>query len=278
MALSAVDFEYVCRMVRADSAVALGVDKQYLVESRLAPLAAGENLLSVSDLLRRVRSDRPALRRQVVEAMLTNETLFFRDMHPFDALRDHIIPERLAANCGRLSMWSAAASTGQEAYSLAMLLRDHFPDADQASILATDLSATMVERGAAGRFSHAEINRGLPASLLVRHFDRVGREWSLHDDVRRLVTWRQMNMVGPLRNVPAMDIVLLRNVLVYFDAPTRAAVIAELAQIMRPGGYLLLGGSEITPYAHPGFQRVAVGRSIFYRVTEQRRSRVRDQR
>jgi chemotaxis protein methyltransferase CheR len=197
--------------------------------------------------------------------MVTNETFFFRDVHPFAALRDEIIPSLLRANGGRrLSMWSAATSTGQEAFSLALLLREHFPDI-RASILATDLSSRVLARAKTGRFSQLEVNRGLPAALLVRHFDRYGREWELHDDVRRLVRFRQINLAKSVAGVQQMDVIMLRNLLCYFDTAGRTAVLDRLAKILRPDGYLFLGAAETTYGLPVPYDRIEVGRSTCYR-------------
>lgn len=266
MSVSTADFLYVRELVQRESAVSLSDDKEYLVETRLAPLAQSAGLGSVSDLIDRLRAGAPGLREHVVEALVTHETQFFRDLHPFEALRTEIIPALQQAHGGRrISMWSAAAAGGQEPYSLALLVREHFPDLP-VTILATDISRRMLARAEAGRFSQLEVNRGLPAALLVKHFDRVGLEWQLHDDVRRMVTFRQLNLNGSLSAVPPMDIVLLRNVLIYFNAEAKIALLNRIGRVLRPGGYLLLGGAETTYGLDNSYERVEFGRSIFYRL------------
>lgn len=266
MAVSGSDFQYVRQLVQADSALDLQEGKEYLVETRLAPVVQRAGLGSVGDLVDRLRTGSPELRRHVVEALATHETQFFRDVHPFEALRKHIIPAHLAAGGGRrLAMWSAAAATGQEAYSLAMAMREDFPSLTDVTILATDISHQVLAHAQAGRFSQVDVNRGLPASLLVRHFDRVGRDWQLRDDVRRMVTFRQLNLNGPLSSVPAMDVVFLRNVLIYFNAEAKQALLGRMAEVLRPGGYLFLGGSETTYGIDDSWERVEFGRSICYR-------------
>jgi chemotaxis protein methyltransferase CheR len=269
MSVSAADFLYVRQLVQDDSAVSLGDDKEYLVETRLAPLVALTGLGSLGDLIDHLRTGAPGLRRHVVEALVTHETQFFRDLHPFEALREEIIPAWRQANSarvGRLAMWSAAASGGQEAYSLALLMREHFPDIADVTILATDISRRVLARAEAGRFSQLEVNRGLPAALLVKHFDRVGREWQLHDDVRSMVTFRQLNLDGPLSAIPPMDIVFLRNVLIYFDTEAKISLLKRVGKILRPGGYLLLGGAETTYGLDDSYERVECGRSTCYRL------------
>ena len=151
-----------------------------------------------------------------------------------------------------------------------MLLREHFPDAPDATILGSDLSREVLARASAGRFTQLEVNRGLPATLLVKHFDRHGLEWEVKERVRRMVTFRQVNLARPPWGVPAMDIVLLRNVLIYFDAATKATVLRQMANAMRPGGYLLLGSAETTYGLDPQWERMEVGRSVFYRVPARR--------
>lgn len=265
MSLSAVDFDFVRQLVQQGSALSLGAGKGYLVEARLAPIAGREGLSSVSELIGRLRTGRVALRDDVIEAMTTNETSFFRDVHPFDALRDVVLPELLRARSGApLRMWSAAASTGQEAYSLAMLMEDHFPLAT-GGILATDLSRDVLARAAHGTFSQLEVNRGLSAAQLVRHFERDGAGWRVKEQIRRKVEFRQLNLARSWRSLPSMDIVLLRNVLIYFDSEAKRAVLAQVAQVLAPGGLLFLGGAETTYGLDDSWERMQVGRTSWYR-------------
>ena len=266
MSVSLADYEFVCKLVQDHSSIALGAGKEYLVDARLAPLAQREGLDSVGDLVQAVRVGGPRLRDVIVEAMATNETSFFRDVHPFDALRDTIIPGILAANGGlRLSMWSAAASTGQEAYSLALLVREHFPDIPHVTILATDLAGDVLARAKTGRYTQLEVNRGLPAAMLVKHFDRDGREWQLKPSIRNMVTFNQLNLARPFRNIGPMDVIFLRNVLIYFESPMKAAVLTEMSRVLRPGGSLFLGACETTFGIDDRYERVPVGRTSCYR-------------
>lgn len=264
---SVEDFEFVRRLLRERSAIAIEPGKEYLVESRLAPLARREGLGSVADLIRVLRSGASRLTTAVVEAMTTNETSFFRDIHPFEALRTEVIPQALTANGGsRLAMWSAAAATGQEAYSLALLVREHFRHLTNVTILGTDLSHGVLDRARSGRFTQLEVNRGLPASLLVRYFEQDGVEWRIDETVRRMVTFRQANLAQPLTGIPPMDVIFLRNVLIYFDAATKQKVLAEVARVLRPGGVLFLGGPETTYGIDPSYERFEVGRTVCYRL------------
>jgi chemotaxis protein methyltransferase CheR len=271
MSLTEADYAYVRELTASVSALALGESKAYLVEARLAPIAEREGCDSVGELVAgmrtgTLRSGRPAsqLQDDVVQAMTTNETSFFRDVHPFDALRDVVLPE--AAARGRVGVWSAAASTGQEAYSVAMLAADHFPSTP-FTILGTDLSRDVLARADAGLFSQLEVNRGLPASMLVRHFERSGAGWRVRPEIRRRVEFRQLNLARPWPALPRVDVVLLRNVLIYFDAPAKRAVLAQVARVLAPGGVLFLGGAETTYGLDSGWERVQVGRTSFYRPT-----------
>jgi chemotaxis protein methyltransferase CheR len=271
MNVSVADSSFVRQLVRQRSSIALGEDKEYLIEARLAPLARREGLGSVAELISVLRDGHPGLHDEVVGALATNETWFFRDVHPFDALRQHVIPSVLAANDGRsLSMWSAAASTGQEAYSMAFVVLEHFADVS-SSILATDLSDDVLDRARAGRFSQFEVNRGLPASLLVKYFSRVGLQWQLDDRVRSMVTFRQLNLAEPMPTMATMDVIFLRNVLIYFEPVTRATVLGHLIRVLRPGGYLFLGSTETTYGLDSSFRRVPFEKATCYQLKDGRK-------
>lgn len=263
MSLSSSAFEVVRRLVAEESALSLGEGKSYLVEARLSPIAEREGCDSVEELVGRLRGSPPALRDDVVQAMTTNETSFFRDVHPFEALRTVVLPELLERNGGRLSLWSAAASTGQEAYSLAVLVAENFPTA-RVSILATDLSRDVLARASEGVFSQLEVNRGLPAPLLIKYFEHDGARWRVKEQIRKRVEFRQLNLARPWPLLPRMDVVLLRNVLIYFDAAAKRAVLAQAARLLAPGGVLFLGGAETTYGLDDTWQRVQVGRTAFY--------------
>jgi chemotaxis protein methyltransferase CheR len=246
-------------------------DKAYLAETRLGPLARCEGFPSVDDLLTRLRSSPDdGLHRKVVEAMTTNETSFFRDSHPFELLRQTVLPELVRRRAaGRdLSLWSAACSSGQEPYSVAMLVREHFPAlaAGGLRIIASDLSTEMLDRARQGLYTQMEVNRGLPARLLVKYFDKQGPHWQIKDDLRRLVEFRPINLTNAWPPLPALDVILLRNVLIYFDVATKQRILAKVRQVLRPDGYLLLGGAETTINLDDAFERVQVDRSGYYRL------------
>lgn len=270
MTLTAADFDYIRDLVRREAAIVLEPGKEYLALTRLDPIARNEGLGSVSDLVARLRAQgRSPLHDEVVDALTTNETSFFRDLHPFESLRTHVLPELVERNAwrGSLSIWCAACSTGQEPYSVAMLIREHFPELLRwdLRILATDISASALARAESGRYGQLEVNRGLPAQLLLKYFRRVGAHWELDPEVRRMVRFQRHNLVGIWPPFPPFDLVFLRNVLIYFDLETKRAVLARIRSILRPGGYLLLGGSETTLNVDDGFERVPIGRTTWYR-------------
>jgi chemotaxis protein methyltransferase CheR len=269
--MTAQDFEYVCRLVRDRSAVVLETGKEYLVEARLAPVVGQLKLGSITELVGRLRSGPDdGLIARVVEAMVTTETSFFRDLHPFETLRKTVLPEliRRRADERRLSVWCAACSTGQEPYSLAILLREHFPDLAgwRVNVLATDLSVEVLARAREGRYTQAEANRGLPAALLVKYFRQHGSAWELAEDVRRAVEFRELNLVRPWPLLPRMDLVFLRNVMIYFDVDTKKAILGRVARLLRPDGYLLLGGAETTLNLDDSFRRVESLKGGFYQL------------
>ena len=272
MTLTRPDFEFVCTVVRQRSGIVLEVDKDYLIENRLSTLARKEGLASVPQLVERVRGEpHGTLTAKLIEAMTTNETSFYRDVAPFDALRLNVLPELLARNAQtrRLTVWCGASSTGQEPYSLAILLREHFPQLAtwDVSVTATDLSTVVLEQAKKGTYSQLEVNRGMPASLLAKYFRRVGAAWQVTDDVRSLVSFRPLNLLEPLPPMPAADLVMLRNVLIYFDVPTKKGILAKVRKVLKPGGYLFLGGAETTMGIDPAFERVTFGKASAYRHT-----------
>jgi chemotaxis protein methyltransferase CheR len=271
--MTAADFEYVCRLVRDRSAVVLEPGKEYLVESRLAPLARQLQVGSVSDVVGRVRAGGAGngLAARVVEALVTTETSFFRDRHPFEALRTDVVPDlvRRRRDERRLEVWSAACSTGQEPYSLALLIREHFPELAgwRVNILATDLSGDVLGRAREGRYNQIEANRGLPAALLVKYFRQDGMTWELCADVRRMVEFRELNLARAWPPLPRMDLIFLRNVLIYFDADTKREVLGRAARLLRPDGYLVLGGAETTFNLNDSLRRVERLKGGFHQLT-----------
>ena len=271
MAITASEFDYIRRLVLDQSAIVLEEDKQYLAESRLLPLARREGFDSLASLVACLRTKIfDGLHRKVVEAMTTNETSFFRDFHPFEALRKSILPELMTkrAYSKELNFWSAACASGQEPYSLAVLLQEHFPSLAgwKIRIIATDLSAEMLARAREGRYSQLEVNRGLPASLLVKYFRQHGSDWQIREDLRRRVEFQIVNLAETWPLLPPMDVVLMRNVLIYFGVETKKKILSKVRQLLKPDGFLFLGGAETTFNLDDAFERVQFDRTICYRV------------
>ena len=267
MSVSTQTFDYVADLVRTTSAIQLGPGKEYLVESRLAPLARARGLVgptAVDTYVREVRRglDRGELTR-VVEALTTNETSWFRDNAPFAALRSQVLPAVRGRHPGPLRIWSAACSTGQEPYSIAMTLLD--AGEPHVSVLATDLSTPVLAQARAGEYSQLEMNRGMPAPVLVRHFTRAGAGWAVKEEVRRLVTFTQHNLLHPPPTGP-FDVVFLRNVLIYFDAATKRDILTRVRRAMRPGAFLILGAAESMVGIDDAWERVAVTGGSVYRA------------
>ncbi len=274
MALSQTDFEFVRALVLKRSAIVLENEKLYLADTRLQAVARREGVESVEALVARLRTAAAGpLAQKVVEAMTTNETSFFRDVQPFEMLKQVVVPELMKRRAAerRLRIWCAASSTGQEPYSLAMLLREHFPALGgwDLRIVASDLSTDVLEKAKQGRYSQLEVNRGLPASLLVKYFQRQGTEWQLKDDVRRLIEFRQLNLIEPWPALPPCDVVLIRNVLIYFDVETKRQILGKARRVLRPDGYLFLGGAETTINLDDSFQRVEFQRAGCYQLRSQ---------
>jgi chemotaxis protein methyltransferase CheR len=270
-AITATEFAYIRQLVHDQAAIQLEEGKEYLVESRLAPLARSNGMSSLAELVGRLRASGPSsqLMMQVVEAMTTNETSFFRDPAVFEGIRLGLLPDMIKRRTAvrRLSIWSAACSTGQEAYSLIMLMREHFPELAtwKVDVIGTDLSTAVVAKAKAGVYSQFEVNRGLPAALLNRYFDRQGVNWQLKPAVRGAADFRQLNLISaPM--LPRADLVLLRNVLIYFDDATRRRLLGRINDALSPDGYLLLGSSE-TPLLQgmPQFERTEFGRAVAHR-------------
>ena len=243
------DFLFIAALLKDRSGLIITPDKRYLLETRLGPIVRERGLSSLSalmDAMRQPGSD--VVKNQVVDAMTTNETSFFRDSHPFDTLRKTVIPGLIErrASCRALRIWSAACSTGQEPYSLAMILKDHFPILNgwKLEIVATDISPSVLERARSGTYSTFEVQRGLPIQMLVRHFDQTGDTWRIKDELRRPITFRPANLLDDLSSLGVFDIVLCRNVLIYFDQPTKTRIMHAIARRIAPDGSLLLGGAE----------------------------------
>lgn len=268
-ALHAESYRFLQTFVRNETGIVLKEDKEYLLEARLLPIVREGHLGSLNDLcaLLKAAPEHP-LKRKVVDAMTTNETFFFRDAAQYEALKKELIP-KLAAEIGKsrkLRFWSAASSSGQEAYSLAIMLREMGFAPDQVEILGTDLSSQMLEKAARGRFMQIEVNRGLPAPLLIRYFTRAGLEWQLKDEIRSMVQFRAFDLRRAMTTLGPFDVVFCRNVLIYFDVELKKQILTGIFGTLYRGGYLLLGGSETTLNLENRFERVSVGGAAFYQA------------
>jgi chemotaxis protein methyltransferase CheR len=243
------DYEFLRKLLKERSGLDLSADKQYLVESRLIPLARRVGLPGISELVQKMKAGMAeSLVADVVEAMTTNETFFFRDKIPFDHLRDTMLPELVQARASRraLRIWCAASSTGQEPYSIAMCLKELGATLSgwRVEILATDLSQGVLEKSRSGLFSQFEVQRGLPIQLLVKHFTQAGELWQLNADIRAMVQHRQLNLLQDFAHLGTFDVIFCRNVLIYFDQETKINIFDRLAKVVEPDGFLVLGAAE----------------------------------
>jgi len=247
--LTAADFDFVAAFLKQRSGLELGQNKLYLLESRLLPLAQKHGLKDISGLTAELRrSPSGVLVREVVEAMTTNESSFFRDTKPFELFRNQVLPNLLATRAARKSfrIWCAAASTGQEPYSLAMLLKDEAAKLAgwQWEIIGTDLSSAVLARAQQGTYNHFEVQRGLPAPMLVKYFRKKDQQWEIIPELRAMVKFREHNLLNEPSSLGKFDVVFCRNVLIYFDRPTKAKVLDAISRTMAPDGVLFLGGAE----------------------------------
>jgi chemotaxis protein methyltransferase CheR len=247
--MTSADFAFIAAFLKERSGLIITPDKMYLLETRLTSILRDNGLKDLPALVEMLRQPgRSAMKDKVVDAMTTNETSFFRDSHPFDTLRKSILPgliEKRAAS-RTLRIWSAACSTGQEPYSLAMILKDHFPILGgwKVEIVATDISPSVLERARDGLYSTFEVQRGMPIQMLIRHFDQVDQHWRIKPELRQNISFRPANLLDDLSILGSFDIVLCRNVLIYFDQPTKTRILHAIARRLTPDGALLLGGAE----------------------------------
>jgi chemotaxis protein methyltransferase CheR len=261
------DYEFLRKLLREKSGLDLSTDKQYLIESRLLPLARKAGLPGIGELVQKLKDGNSGLIGQVVEAMTTNETFFFRDKVPFDHFREAIIPELLKARAGRKSVriWCAAGSTGQEPYSLAMCLKEMGAALSgwRVEIVATDLSQEVLEKSKAGLYSQFEVQRGLPIQLLVKYFKQVGELWQINSDLRAMVQHRRLNLLHDFSQLGTFDVIFCRNVLIYFDQETKINIFGRLAKSMEADGFLVLGAAETVVGLTDVFKPLADRRGLY---------------
>ncbi|RUM87348.1 MAG: protein-glutamate O-methyltransferase CheR [Thermodesulfatator sp.] len=264
-------FNFFTLLVEKVSGISLKTGKEYLVENRLNELARALGYRDHEELYQvaRGRLTRDLL-DQIVDALTTNETYFFRDQHPFEALRKHIIPElkEKRADLKKMVFWSAACSTGQEPYSLAILLKEYFSDllrSWRVEILASDISESALKKAREGIYTQIEVNRGLPVTFLVKYFQQVGSHWKISEELKGLVKFRKINLVEPLQGMGSFDVILCRYVLIYFSPSMKKRVWENLCRVLNPGGYILLGSTEFPPSLPPDLEKKVLGKTVCFR-------------
>jgi chemotaxis protein methyltransferase CheR len=270
MSVTLSDYEYLRKILKDRSGLDLSAEKQYLIESRLLPLSQKSGLSGIGELVQKMKGGSADTISQVVEAMTTNETLFFRDKLPFEHFRNSIVPEILKARASRrhIRIWCAAGSTGQEPYSLAMCLQEMGAAIAgwRIEILATDLSQEVLEKSKAGIYSQFEVQRGLPIQMLVKYFTQIGELWQINPDIRAMVQHRQLNLLHDYSQLGVFDVIFCRNVLIYFDQETKIGIFNRLARATASDGFLVLGAAETVVGLSDAFKPHPERRG-FYRPT-----------
>ncbi|OAQ21297.1 CheR family methyltransferase [Thermosulfurimonas dismutans] len=264
-------FNFFTLLVEKASGISLKSGKEYLLQSRLDELAKALGYKNHEELYQVAKTKLTRqLLDQIIDALTTNETYFFRDQHPFEALRKEIIPELIEKRKTKkvLKFWSAACSTGQEPYSIAMLLKEYFPDllsSWRIEILASDISDSALKKAKSGIYSQIEVNRGLPVTFLVKYFKQQGAHWVIDESLKKLIVFRKINLVEPLRLTPSYDVILCRYVLIYFSPDMKKKVWDNLCRVLAPGGYIFLGATELAPSLPPDMEKKTIGRTVCYR-------------
>ena len=261
------DFDFIAKVLKDRSGLVITPDKAYLLESRLTPVARKRGLKGLDDLMASLRTAGEDLLREVTEAMTTNESFFFRDMKPFDQFRTIVLPHLLQARAARKSfrIWSAACSSGQEAYSLAMILKEETSRLAgwKIEIVGTDISQEVLEKAKAGLYSQFEVQRGLPIQLLVKYFKKNNEMWQIDPAIRAMVQYREYNLLHDLKPLGQFDVVFCRNVLIYFDQPTKTRVLDNVSRLMSDDGFLYLGGAETVLGISDKFRPIPDQRGIY---------------
>jgi chemotaxis protein methyltransferase CheR len=242
-------FDALCQFLRRSSGLIMEQSKRYLVESRVMPIVRRERLSGLDELMVVLqKGQNPKLAKDVIEAMTINETYFFRDKAPFDQFRNVMLPKLIATrqNEKRIRIWSAAASTGQEAYSLAMIIDECAAKIPgwKIEIVGTDLSDGVLDKARKGIYSQFEVQRGLPTPMLLRHFNQIGDAWQISEQMRSKVSFRQLNLLQDFSSLGRFDVIYCRNVLIYFDAPRKTDILTRMTRQLAPDGFLMLGASE----------------------------------
>lgn len=269
--MSPQDFEFISSLIKSRSGLVLTPDKSYLLESRLMPVARKHGLKGLDELVGQMRSrNDEAMIVEVTEAMTTNESFFFRDIKPFDLLRDDVLPPLIENRATRkhLRIWCAAASSGQEPYSIAMVLKELGAKLAgwRLDILGTDISRAILDKAQAGKYSQFEVQRGMPIQLLLKYFDKTEETWQIKDEIRNMVQYKYWNLLDDLRPLGGFDIVFCRNVLIYFDAETKGKVLEQISNLMPEDGMLFLGGAETVLGVTDKFKPVPGQRGVYARA------------
>jgi len=262
------EFSYLAGFLKKESGLVIGENKAYLVESRLLPIARDMGLESLSELIAKMRANGPSsLLDQVTEAMTTNESFFFRDKTPFSILEETVLPTMLESRRAsrHLRIWCAAASTGQEPYSIAMIMKEWEAKFSgwKTDILGTDLSADVLRRAKLGKYTQFEVQRGLPIQLMVKYFKQEGNDWEISSALRAMVQYRKFNLLDSFSVLGKFDVIFCRNVLIYFDQETKTEILDRIAQVLSPGGYLFLGAAETVIGITDAFKPVAGQRGLY---------------
>lgn len=271
MSVSESAFNYIRELVLECAAIVLEDGKEYLVESRIGQVVETEGFDTVDHLVEALRKNsHNGLQSKVIEALTINETSFFRDIHPFEALKNVILPDIFEKHKStkKLNIWCAASSSGQEPYSIAMLIHENFPALLdwEINFIASDISEKMLDQCRSGEFSQLEVNRGLPASFLVKYFEKTGSTWSIKNQLTKMIRFQNINLSRELPYLPKMDIILIRNVLIYFDTETKKKIFKQLRSILQPDGYLFLGAAESTLNLDDSYERMDYKHSGCYRL------------
>jgi chemotaxis protein methyltransferase CheR len=262
------DYDYLRKLLKERSGLMLSADKQYLIESRLLPIARRIGVPHLADLVVKLKAPgSEPLIVDVVEAMTTNESFFYRDKVPFDQFREVIVPSLIKARAAqrRIRIWCAAASTGQEPYSLAMILKEMaVPLAGwRTEIIATDISNEVLEKARAGLYSQFEVQRGLPIQMLMKYFTQAGETWQISPEIKAMVQYRPLNLLSDFGHLGKFDVVFCRNVLIYFDQETKIGVFERLARVTETDGYLVLGAAETVVGLTEVFKPLADRRGLY---------------
>ncbi|WP_414571815.1 CheR family methyltransferase [Nostoc sp. CCY 9925] len=271
MDVSSADFEYLRQLVHKHSGIVLSADKTYLAELHLQPIVESAGFSSIADLITYLRNQPfNNLHVQTIEALVTTETSFFRDGYPFEALKQYVLPELVKQRKieRSLNIWCAACSNGQEPYSIAILIQEHFPVLVNWSLrlIASDFSTKVLARARQGNYNQLEINRGLPKNIRDKYFKRLDNNWQINQEIRQMIDFRQFNLVETWPYLPKFDVIFLRNVLIYFDIVTKKALLKKVKQQLRPDGYLFLGSGETTINLDESFKLVTFDKHICYQL------------